>query len=222
MTDTPSDRCRLVLMTPPMADDRQLMTALRSALSGGDVASLILSAGERQEQAFQALAEEVVALAHERGIAVMIADDTRIAGRCNADGVHLEDARATMAETMERFDGKLMFGAGGAKTRHDALELGEAQPDYMFFGRIGYDNKPDPHPRNLAMAEWWAQMVAIPCVTMGGTVPESALAVAQTRSDFVALSSAVFSGPESPAERVAAINEMLDAEAPRFTEETDG
>lgn len=222
MTDTPSDRCRLVLITPPMTDDRQLITAIRSAFSGGDVASLILSAGERQEQAFQALAEEVVALAHERDIAVMIADDTRIAGRCGADGVHLEEARATMAETMERFDGKLMFGAGGAKTRHDALELGEAQPDYLFFGRIGYDNKPDPHPRNLAMAEWWAQMVAIPCVTMGGSVAESALAVAQTGSDFVALSSAVFSGPESPAERVASINRMLDAEAPRFSEEMQG
>ncbi len=219
MAKTLSDRCRLVLIAPPIESDDDLVSAIRSAISGGDVASLILPAGGRDEKSMQALATRIVEIAHERGVAVMVADDTRVAGRVGADGVHLENARAAMAETMERFDGKLMFGAGGAKTRHEALEIGEAQPDYIFFGRIGYDNKPDPHPRNLAMSEWWAQMVSIPCVTMGGSIPESALAVAATGADFVALSMAVFSGPETPAERVAAINEALDAEAPRFSDE---
>ncbi|RLQ88691.1 thiamine phosphate synthase [Notoacmeibacter ruber] len=221
MADTHFDRCRLVLITPETEDDDHLLDSVRSALSGGDVASLILSPGARHEKAFQTLAEKVVAIAQEKGVAVMIADDTRVAGRVGADGVHLEDAKATMAETMERFDGRLMFGAGGAKTRHEALELGETQPDYVFFGRIGYDNKPDPHPRNLAMADWWASMVAIPCVTMGGSMPQSAVAVAETGSDFVALSTAVFSGPESPGERVSTINTMLDEKAPRFTEEVE-
>ena len=216
MAETPLDRCRLVLIAPAIENDDDLIAAIASALSGGDVASLILAAGDRDEKSFQNLAAKVVDLAHQSDVAVMIADDSRVAGRVGADGVHLEDARATMEETMERFDGKLMFGAGGAKTRHDALELGEAQPDYVFFGRIGYDNKPEPHPRNLGMAEWWSQMVAIPSVTMGGSVPESALAVAETGADFVALSMAVFSGPETPAERVTAINKALDADAPRF------
>ena len=45
----------------------------------------------------------------------------------------------------------MMVGAGGAKTRDDALELGEVRPDYIFFGRFGYDNKPEPHPRNLSL-----------------------------------------------------------------------
>ena len=211
---SPDNRCRLVLIAPDRESDEALADAVSSALSGGDVASLILPPYGLDEGAFQKRAERLTWLAQDRGVAVMIVDDTRIAGRVGADGVHLEEARATIAETIERFDGKLMFGAGGAKTRHDALELGEARPDYIFFGKIGYDNKPDPHPRNLSLGEWWSEMVALPCVVMGGTVLESVEAVAATRADFVALSSAIFTGTLTPAEAVAAANRLLDEKAP--------
>lgn len=211
---SPDNRCRLVLIAPDRESDDALADAVSSALSGGDVASLILPPYGLDEGAFQKRAERLTRLAQDKGVAVMIVDDTRIAGRVGADGVHLEEARASIAETIERFDGKLMFGAGGAKTRHDALELGEARPDYIFFGKIGYDNKPDPHPRNLSLGEWWSEMVALPCVVMGGTVLESVEAVAATRADFVALSSAIFTGTLTPAEAVAAANRLLDEKAP--------
>ena len=211
---SPDNRCRLVLIAPDRESDDALADAIAAALSGGDVASLILPAYGLDEAAFQKRAERLTKLAQAKGVAVMIVDDTRIAGRVGADGVHLEDARTTIAETIERFDGKLMFGAGGAKTRHDALELGEARPDYVFFGKIGYDNKPDPHPRNLGLGEWWSEMVALPCVVMGGTALESVEAVAATRADFVALSSAIFTGTLSPRDAVAAANRLLDEKAP--------
>ena len=211
---SPDNRCRLVLIAPDRESDDALADAVSSALSGGDVASLILPPYGLDEGAFQKRAERLTRLAQDKGVAVMIVDDTRIAGRVGADGMHLEEARATIAETIERFDGKLMFGAGGAKTRHDALELGEARPDYIFFGKIGYDNKPDPHPRNLSLGEWWSEMVALPCVVMGGTALESVEAVAATRADFVALSSAIFTGTLTPAEAVAAANRLLDEKAP--------
>ena len=211
---SPDNRCRLVLIAPDRESDDALADAVSSALSGGDVASLILPPYGLDEGAFQKRAERLTRLAQDKGVAVMIVDDTRIAGRVGADGVHLEEARASIAETIERFDGKLMFGAGGAKTRHDALELGEARPDYIFFGKIGFDNKPDPHPRNLSLGEWWSEMVALPCVVMGGTALESVEAVAATRADFVALSSAIFTGTLTPAEAVAAANRLLDEKAP--------
>ncbi|MAW86178.1 MAG: thiamine phosphate synthase [Phyllobacteriaceae bacterium] len=213
---TPDTRCRLVLIAPDMADDGALAAAIADALSGGDVASLILPAYALAEAAFQARCARIVPLAQEKGVAVMIVDDTRTAGRVHADGVHLENAKATMAETAERFDGKLMLGVGGAKTRHDALELGEARPDYIFFGRIGYDTQPEPHHRNLALGQWWAEMVTLPCVVMGGAAIESAAAVAATRADFVALSAAIFAGPDSPGVAVAKVNALLDETAPEL------
>ena len=69
-----------------------------------------------------------------------------------------------IADAIARLQPKMLVGAGGIKTRDDALELGELRPDYVFFGRFGYDNKPEPHPRNLGLAAWWASMVEIPCI----------------------------------------------------------
>ena len=115
-----------------------------------------------------------------------------------------------------QFGMTVMLGVGGAKTRHDALELGEARPDYIFFGRIGYDTGAEAHHRNLALGEWWAEMVTLPCIVMGGASIESAAAVAATRADFVALCAAVFAGPLKPGEAVARTNALLDETAPEL------
>ncbi|MBS9722579.1 thiamine phosphate synthase [Tianweitania sp. BSSL-BM11] len=213
------DRCRLVLIAPPEGDIGACVAKVESALEGGDVASLIIPVGGRDEASLQKLGEALLPLAQAKGVAVMIENDTRIAGRIKADGVHLETSAADLAEQIEHLDGRLMVGAGGIKTRDEALDLGEAQPDYVFFGRFGYDNKPEAHSRNLKLAEWWSEMISLPCVVLGGTDIASALAVAETRADFVALSAAVFDGANgTPAQAVAAVNALLDQSAPRFTE----
>ncbi len=110
----------------------------------------------------------------------------------------------------------MMVGTGGAKTRDDALELGEERPDYIFFGRFGYDTKPEPHARNLALGAWWSEMIEIPCIVMAGADLASAEAVAATGAEFVALSAAVFSEGVDPAAAVAEANALLDRTAPRF------
>ena len=142
--------------------------------------------------------------------------DTRIAGRVKADGIHIEGGKAALAEAIEHFQPKLIVGAGGAKTRDDALELGEERPDYIFFGRFGYDNKPEPHPRNLSLGEWWAEMIQIPCIVLAGSDIASVEAVAATGADFVALSSAVFADGVDPKAAIARANAILDETAPRF------
>ncbi|MDX8435655.1 thiamine phosphate synthase [Mesorhizobium abyssinicae] len=209
---TPPNRCRIVLIAPKDAPAERIA----AAFDGGDVASLILPENGMDEASFQAFAEKIVPAAQAAGVAVVIAGDTRIAGRVQADGIHVEVSSQELAETIGHFQGKMMVGAGGAKTRDDALELGEARPDYMFFGRFGYDNKPEPHPRNLSLGQWWAEMIEIPCIVMAGSDLASVEAVAATGAEFVALSSAVFADGSDPRAAVAAANALLDETAPRF------
>jgi len=213
---TPPNRCRLVLIWPDGGDRNDAAARLASTLAGGDVASLIVPQYGLSDDDFQALCETLVPVAQEAGAAVMIAGDTRVAARVKADGVHVEGNAAALADVVDRFGGRMMIGAGGVKTRDDALNLGERQPDYLFFGRFGYDIKPEPHPRNLGLAEWWADMISIPCVVMGGSDPSSAVAVAATGAEFVAMSEAIFAGDRDPKAEVARINALLDADAPRF------
>ena len=218
MTEQAPDRCRLIVISPNSADWRRSADQIASALSGGDVASLIMWPGELAENDYQRLCEQAVGAAHEANVAAVVAGDTRIAGRCGADGIHLE-RKADLAERLASKEANEIVGAGGAKSRHEALEIGEMRPDYMFFGRFGYDTKPEPHPRNLTLGRWWAELVEIPCVIMSGSVIESLTTVAATGAEFAAVSSAVFTGTLDPGEAVSRANALLDETAPRFGEQ---
>ncbi len=212
---TEPERCRIVLVAPPIADSAVLARLLTEALSGGDVASVILDTGDLDEATFQAVAAKAVPIIQEKGPAALILTDTRIAGRVGADGVHIEGKAAELADAIEKHTPKMIVGTGNLRDRHGAMEIGELQPDYIFFGKVGADNKPDAHPRNLALAEWWAQMVEIPSIAQAGNTLESIIPAAETGADFVALGRAVFEA-DDPAKAVAEANRLLDEHAPRF------
>lgn len=217
MTD-PQDRCRLVLISPQMSDASLLVRVVGDALRGGDVASVIIPQYGLDDATFQAQAEALVPVIQDAGAAAIVVDNSRVAGRAKADGLHVNGDREAVAEMVEKFAPKLIVGAGGAHERHTALEVGEATPDYMFFGKLDGDIKPEAHSKNLALGEWWSSMVSIPCIVMGGSDPASALEVAETGAEFVALSKAVFTEPEQAASIVAQINAILDEKAPRFAD----
>jgi len=214
MNQTPPNRCRIVLISPAGETADGFAAKLQAAISGGDIASIILPPNGMDEASYQAFAERIVPIAQAAGIAAIIVDDTRIAGRVKADGIHIEGGKSALAEAVERFQSQMAVGAGGVKSRDDALELGEERPDYVFFGRFGYDNRPEAHQRNLSLGGWWAEMIEIPGIVMAGSDLASVETVAATGIDFVALSSAVFADGVDPRGAVARANAMLDASAP--------
>ena len=213
------NRCRLVLVVPEELAKPASM--LENALAGGDVASVIIHSSHEDEGTFQALCEELIPIAQNAGVAVIIANNTRVAGRCNADGIHLDltggdTGLPELSEAVEKFGPAKMVGGGDVKTRHMALSLGEANPIYLFFGRLNSDIKPQAHAKMLALAEWWAQMVEIPGICMGGSALDSTIEVAITGVDFIALSSAIFSNEEGAEQAVRQTNQLLDQYAPEF------
>ncbi|NTG08490.1 thiamine phosphate synthase [Rhizobium rhizogenes] len=212
----PEDRCRLVLIVPDIADVDKQAKVVADALRGGDVASVILPQYGLDDSTFQKHAEKLVPLVQEAGAAALIAGDSRVAGRAKADGLHITGNLAEFTEAVEKHVPKLIVGGGNATDRHHALEIGELRPDYIFFGKLDGDIKPEAHPKNVALGEWWASMIAIPCIVMGGTDPKSALEVALSGAEFVALRTAVFADPAAAASIVAEVNALLDEKAPRF------
>jgi thiamine-phosphate pyrophosphorylase len=213
------NRCRLVLVIPEDLADPAMM--LENALAGGDIASIIIHSSNEDEGTFQTRCEKLTSVAQNAGVAVIIANDTRIAGRCNADGIHIDLPGGNagvpeLAEAVEKYSPTKMVGGGAVKSRHMALSLGEASPDYLFFGRLNSDIKPQAHAKMLSLAEWWAQMVEIPGICMGGNELDSAIEVAKTGIDFIALSSAIFSHEEGAELAVKLVNQLLDQYAPEF------
>ena len=213
---TNEERLRLVLVMPETTDANDAARLIGEALRGGDVASVIVPQYGMDDSRFQKLAEKVVPAIQHAGAAALIAGDSRVAGRAKADGLHIAGGVEQLGEAIEKHTPKLIVGGGNAQDRHRALEIGELQPDYIFFGKLDGDIKPDAHPKNLALAEWWASMVEIPCIVMGGTNPESVLAIAESGAEFAALRLAVFADPGRAAAIVQEVNALLDQKAPRF------
>lgn len=208
------NRCRVVLIAPPASPDTA--ARLEAALTGGNVASLIIPNYGTDEASFQDHAECLTRIAQAANVATVIAGEPRIATRVQADGMHLEGRVDDLSAAIAKYQSKMMVGCGNIKTRDDAMMLGEAEPDYVFFGKFGYDNKPEPHPRNLSLGAWWSEMMQIPCIVLAGDDVASVVDVAKTGADFVALGAAVFAEGKDPARMVAESNALLDTYAPRF------
>ncbi|ATU90490.1 thiamine phosphate synthase [Phyllobacterium zundukense] len=216
-TEPTPQRCRIVLIAPPAASADELARLLGNTLSGGDVASVLLPAYDADETLFQTIAEAAVPIIQNAGVAAIIVGNTQIAGRVKADGLHVEGPVADIAANVARFSPKMIVGTGNIKNRHTALEIGEAQPDYVLFGKIGADTKPDAHPRNVELADWWASLVEIPCIIQAGNTLESIPEAAMTGAEFIALGTAIFDGTD-PATAIREANRLLDEHAPRFEE----
>ena len=210
------DRCRIVLVLPEALTPDEAPAALAGALEGGDVASVIVPPYALGERAYSDHLKALAPIAQPRNAAVIAVRDTRLAARLGLDGVHLDGDLDEVEDVMERVGGRMTVGSDRARTRDQALELGEIEPDYLMFGRIGGDTHEAPMPKNLELAEWWASMIEIPSVVMCGSDLDGTVDCAETGSEFVGLSRAVFEDPSRAREMVSRANTMLDANAPRF------
>lgn len=193
LTKSHENRCRLVLITPENVEPATLLARLTSAFEAGDVASLIVPQYGMDEDQYQALLSEAVKIGQSHDAAVVAAGDTRIAGRCDVDGIHVIGGHTEVRAALKEFGHKWIVGSGGAETRHAALTMGEEDPDYVLFGRFGQDTHLEPHKRNVALGEWWSNVVEVPCIVMGGNALSTLATAAETGADFVALSHAILS-----------------------------
>jgi thiamine-phosphate pyrophosphorylase len=201
---------RLVLVLNTNAELEAQAKSLTAALSGGDVASVIIVQGATDEAAFLSAAEVLVPIAQAAGAAAIIAGDTRAIGRSGADGIHLTAEPRHVADAIKKANGKSIVGANAGKTRDQALDVGEERPDYVFIGKLDGDTHEDPHPRNLEMGQWWAEIIEIPAIIMAGSTVQSVTAAAATGAEFIALSQAVFASAD-PKAAVADANALLSA-----------
>ena len=203
-------RCRLCLVTPPAADPDAFAPKLARALGGGDVASVVIATGAGDPAALQRAAEKFVPIVQARGAAALILNDTRIAGRAGADGVHVDGGPADLADAIAALRPRKIVGAGDIRSRHDAMVAGEADPDYVFFGRLDGDTGPEIFDKALDLAAWWSSMFIIPAIVMGGRDVASVRAAADAGIEFVALCRAAFDS-DDPAAAVAEANRLLSA-----------
>ncbi len=136
-------------------------------------------------------------------------DLSRIASRGGADGVHLRDLAAAR-DAIAQFSGARAVGLGNPRTRHDAMEAGEAGIDYLVFGEPRLDGSMPPFDAACERATWWAGIFEVPCAIflpdLGGI--DAAL---ETGAEFIAVGDAVFAHPDGPEAGARALVAALQA-----------
>lgn len=212
------NRCRVILIAPTNGD---AVANVEVALSGGDVASVIVPMGEMSETQYRVHAIKLVSIIQAAGAAAILVGDTQVLGRNEADGLFIASGPDNLIEALEKFSPKKIIGFGGVKDRHQAMMAGDIGPDFVFFGKLNGDIKPEPHHKNIALAEWWSQLISIPCVVMSGSDLNSVIEIAESRADFVALGSAVFDNDKGPKVAVSEANALLEKYAPSLLQDDE-
>jgi len=154
-----------------------------------------------------------VPIAQHRDVAALIANDTRIAGRAKADGIHIDTGLDELKAMVEKFQPKYIVGAGGLGQRHEAMLAGETGADYVFFGRLDRPENEEAHPQDLELGNWWVELFQPPCVVMAGGTLASVGEVIEAGADFIGLRDAIWTHPEGAAAAIQIANALIDADA---------
>ena len=190
---------RLYLITPPLADVGPFAAAFEAALLAGEIASVLVRLARGADA--KKIVAPLMEIAQRLDVALLIEDDSRLAARLDADGVHV--SCAGVAEAVESFKGKRIVGAGGVGLRDDAMSAGEAGADYVMFGEPGPDGTAPSFEATLARVDWWAPIFQTPCVAYAAALEEVGPLFA-AGADFVALGGAVWDAPDPAAAARAA------------------
>jgi thiamine-phosphate pyrophosphorylase len=161
-----------------------------AALETLEAVTLVLAApcgGAIEPRASGAL----VAMAQGMNVATLLVDDVAAARAAKADGVHLSwspDVRETYTAARAALGPGAIVGAEAGRSRHDAMQLGEAGADYIAFGLEGASgDQQDANEARLDMIDWWADLFEVPVVAFDVATAREAEALAAAGADFVAV-----------------------------------
>jgi thiamine-phosphate pyrophosphorylase len=210
--------CRLYLITPPIiANPARFLDDLKGAFGGGDVACLQLRlkspdgvpAGDDE---ILRLAEAVLPVCRARDIHFLINDRPDLAMKAGADGVHIGQSDARLAEARALLGPDRTVGVTCHNSIHLAMEAGEGGADYVAFGAFfPTRTKEAPTRAEVSLIEDWSIATTVPCVAIGGIDAGNCSPLVRAGADFLAVSGAVWNDPEGPASAVSRLNAAIRA-----------
>ena len=207
-----SERCRLYLITPPRLEPKAFGEVLKRTLDAGDVASLQLRLKETMDDDIRRAVEILMPIAQKRDVAFILNDRPDLAHEMRCDGVHVGQEDASYAEARLIVGKNAVVGVTCHDSRHLAMEAAEAGADYVAFGAFFPTTTKEPKTRaDIETLRWWAEMMVVPCVAIGGITVDNARPLVEAGADFLAVSSGVWDHAGGPAAAVQAFNALFAA-----------
>jgi len=203
MTSRPGIRPtpRLYVLTPAVSDPATLSGGLAEMSRAVDVAAVLLRLPDADERSLINRVRAVAPGVQAAGAALLVDSRPDIVARAGADGAHLAGPDALRA-AVPQLKPDYIAGAGGLRSRHDAMVAAEAGADYVMFGEPDAAGHRPSHNAVVDRIAWWAEVFEIPCVAYA-TALDDIDALVAAGADFVAVGDAVFEDPRGPSAAAA-------------------
>jgi len=202
--------CSIYLLTPP-ALPADFASLLARALDAGGVTALQLRLKNVDDDAILRAIDLVRPIALSRNVALILNDRPDLAVRGGCDGAHVGMDDMAPAEA-RKILGDLQLGVSCYDSRDRALSAGENGADYVAFGAFFPSaTKTTGITADVDLLEWWAEIMELPVVAIGGVTAENCGPLVRAGANFLAVTAAVWNHPEGPAAGVAALNAAIAA-----------
>lgn len=194
------------------APDEGAQALLKEVLDAVPVASVLLRAGSHRALDMEG-ARRLIATAQRKGVAALVLGDTEQARALEADGVHLPWSRDVVRQlkaVKASCSPGFIVGGDAGRSRHDAMELGEAGADYVAFGVPQYvEDRARAAERQIDLVSWWSEIFEVPCVALDVADADQARRLVEAGTDFVAVTVTTDDQPAAANDRVLAFSEAL-------------
>jgi thiamine-phosphate pyrophosphorylase len=196
-------RCRLYLSLPPEVSTGALelesfVPSLDDAMSGGDVASVLLPTTGADEAVLRRSIDRLRPMVQERDAAFLLEGRADLALETDCDGVHLPASPGALKAVRQALGKDMILGADCEASRHLAMLAGEIGADYVMLDA-----------RDPDLVAWWAELMEVPCVAQGGVDLDTAPELIAAGADFLSPDSAIWTHPDGPRKAVAAFNALM-------------
>jgi len=190
-----------LFLAAPHGLDAAAVSCLEAACGAGDVACVLLRAGEDGAHD-EALARALVEAAQARGVAVLLENDAALAKALGADGAHVTGGAQAAKAARALLGEEAIVGSECRGKRHEAMELGLAEVDYL-----ALDQRLEAGGEN--MLDWWVEMFVVPVVALHPVTPAQAAELVRRGADFVCPDAAMWTGPQEAARAISAIMDAI-------------
>lgn len=203
--------CQLYLISP-LEVGGAFPDRLRRALDAGPVAAFQFRVKDVDQHHAAKLAEPLQRICADADVAFLVNDSVSLAKRLGADGVHLGQGDGDAREARTILGPNVQIGVTCHDSRHLAMVAGEEGADYVAFGAFfPTATKIAEHHAEPDLLRWWAELMEVPCVAIGGITAANCAPLVAAGADFLAVVSAVWDHPGGPGAGVAAMNAAIAA-----------
>jgi thiamine-phosphate pyrophosphorylase len=198
----------IYLVTPAIGDVEAFAPQLKAALGAAEVACVLFTPIATDDQTAKKLVKDIAPIVQSAGAALVVSGWSAIVARAGADGVHLADGTKGLTDALDSFKPERIVGAGGIRSKDDAMTIAESGVDYVMFGEPSRDGRLPPLEAIVERVGWWAELFEVPCVAFAPDLAAVPL-LADAGADFVALGNAVWDHDKGPAEAMALADRVL-------------